>query len=168
MNGYTRAAPAIECDSRETLDLMRETVSTYTDDKVSESQNILKSARLFSIVTMAILIGGMIGIFISARKWCGHGLFALCFTGVCAWICPAIWTLISLGFSLGTVSVAGNAKSLSEEDKQLIEDLYGNADCGDPLSSGISSIMYEQVKDRSDARIAGASTLALFGIFAIL
>ena len=38
INGYTRAAPAIKCDSRETLDLMRETASVYTDEKVAESQ----------------------------------------------------------------------------------------------------------------------------------
>ncbi len=159
MNGYTRAAPAIKCDSRETLNLMRETASIYTDDKVAESQVLLYTAFGISIATIGIVIGGMITIFCAARKCLDRGCFAV--------MCPAICTIISLGFSLGVVSIAGSAKSSFEEDKLLIEDLYGNAECGDPLSRGIGSIMYEKVKDRSDAGIDGASFLAMFGTFAL-
>ena len=134
MHGYTRAAPAIKCDSKETLELMRETTKIYTDDKVAESQTLLYTAFGMSIVTMFIAIGGMITIFCAARKCHDRGSFAV--------ICPAICTCISLGFSLGVVSIAGAAKSSFEEDKVLIEDLYGNSACGDPLSSNVGSIMY--------------------------
>ncbi len=141
MNGYSRPAPAIKCDSRETLDLMRKTATIYTDDKVAESQLLLYSAFGLSIAAMCVVVGIMVTIFCVARKCLHKSCLAV--------VLPAVCTCISLGFSLGVVSIAGSAKSSFEEDKLLIEDLYGNAECGDPTSSGLGSIMYEQVKDRS-------------------
>ena len=139
---------------------MRETASVYTDDKVAESQMLLYTAFGLAIITMFITIGGIVTLFCVVRKCLDKGC--------CAVMCPAICTIVSLVFSIVVVSLSGQAQSSFEEDKLLIEDLYGNAECGDALSSDVGAIMYEQVKDRSQAGIDGASFLALFGTFALL
>ena len=66
------------------------------------------------------------------------------------------------------MSIAGNAKTSFEEDKILIESLYGNFKCGDSISAKIGKVMDEEVAGRSQAGVDGASYLQIFGILACL
>ena len=160
LNGYTRAAPAIECDDKETLEMMRETLKIYDDDKVAESQLDLGSAFWFSIVTIGLLVGGLTSIGCCATKCIGRDCVVV--------VCPTLVTCIGAGASLSVIAYSAAAKSSFEEDKVLIEDLYGNAECGDPISSEVGSQMYDKVQDRSDKGIAGAAFLNVFGVMALL
>ena len=82
--------------------------------------------------------------------------------------CPMICTLMAVGLSLGTMSTAGEAKTSFEEDKILIENLYGNYKCGDSISSKIGEVMNVEVAGRSQSGVDGASYLQIFGILACL
>ena len=113
-----------------------------------------------AIFSMFIIIGVLFSIYCVSRSCLNRGCVAVVF--------PTICSCISLFFSISIISFASSTKTSFEEDKLLIEDLYGNAECGDLLSSGISSIMYEQVEGRSDAGIDGASVLFVYGIFVLL
>lgn len=142
MNAYTRAAPALECDSDEQLQLMLETSEIYDAEKMSESQDLMGSAITLTLIDIIVFsIGYIISVFIIVKHGGEAGGASLC--------CLAVFTLAGIGLSIAIMVAAGSAKTSFEEADNLMDNLYGNYRCGDSVSAMIGEFMNSEVAGRS-------------------
>lgn len=161
LNVYTRAAPALGCNSDETIQLMLETLEIYDAEKIVESQDLLASVLTLTLIDIIIFGGCFISLSMIIFKYDGS-----------AGSVPMFFQLISLfgaiGLSIAIMVASGSVKTAFEEDKGLIDIIYGNWRCGDSVSSMIGRFMESSVADRSSAGINGAMFLQIFAILAFL
>ena len=158
---YTRAAPALECDSDETLQLMLDTSKVYDADKIDESSVLLTAAFGLTIATLAVFAISFIFLVVTMQEFEG---------GKKAYNVhrPMIFIILAVIGSLGTLIASLMARSAYAEDKVSIDNLYGNYACGDSISSQIGETMNGEVAGRSETGIEGATYLLIVGILTCL
>lgn len=90
----------------------------------------MKAAFGFSIATIVIFIGKIYILKLMIQRFSGpmHVIYLHL---------PVFTTLIAVIFSIITMILVVKAKTAYEEDKALIDNLYGNYECGDSVSTQI-------------------------------
>ena len=135
LNAFTRAAPAIQCESQEKLAEIRQLGIDATSDAVDLANTRLRTSCVLIIIVCMIFFAWTI---VFACLFEADPKVTLTFSFCCQ--------LLMIGFTIGILLSTSGAMSASSDAQVRVETVFGNWECGDPISRVVGETIYSEIK----------------------